>query len=82
MSSNVFKTFIIPVQLLQHAGTPHTTSIVSPDVAQDVLRLRQQCLVEGRAGEVAQLVLAVARAAVLQGFVIGLGALGGEGGLE
>jgi len=51
-------------------------------VAQDVLRLRQQCLVEGRAGEVAQLVLAVARAAVLQGFVIGLGALGGEGGLE
>jgi len=51
-------------------------------VAHDIPRLRQERLVEGRVGEVAQLVLAAARTAVAQGRFNGFGALGGEGGPE
>ena len=51
-------------------------------MAQDVLRLRQQRLVEGRAGEVAQLVLAAASTAVAQGWIVGFGALSDKGGPE
>jgi len=60
-----------------HLGRPQPLD--PPDVAQDVLRLRQQRLVEGRAGEVAQFVLAAASTAVAQGRVVGCGALDGEG---
>ncbi len=50
-----------------------------PDVAQDVLRLGQERLVEGRTGEMAQLLLAAATAAVPQGQVFGFRPLVGEG---
>jgi hypothetical protein len=51
-------------------------------VAQDVLGLWQERPAEGRAGEVAQLILAAPCAAVAQGRVVGFGVLGGKVGPE